>query len=408
MKKALLGTTALVAAGLAVGDAYAADTGVQLTIGGRYMGAAGVLFGESSDFYHEGNTRNYVFKQDVEVYFSGHTTLDNGLEVGARVELEGQTQTSDQIDAVYAYFSGGFGQIRFGDTGEALGQMCYLVPSASQIFGADSPNFNFSNAGLGGYGATNGTCYGVDDKATKIVYFSPNFGGFTFAASFAPDGSEDTHNTFGGAGTRLNNDAAGGHGTGGGRDSENLSLAANYTHDFNGIHLVVGGGYTHSFNKESVVPAITSHGHRSEINGYAQVGFSGFTFGGAISDRINQGSQGQDDLIYGAGLTYNWDAWTVGVGWTHGDYELVKFGTVTSVAKSAGGATTALTTPGGNFNEHYNVFALTAAYALGPGIELDGVIEYDHARGNDAFSLNGVDNKIFSGISVGLGTLINF
>ena len=115
MKKALLGTTALVAAGLAVGDAYAADTCVQLTIGGRYMGAAGALFGETSDFYREGNTRNYVFKQDVEVYFQGHTTLDNGLEVGARVELEGQT-SSDQIDAVYAYFSGGFGQVRFGDT----------------------------------------------------------------------------------------------------------------------------------------------------------------------------------------------------------------------------------------------------------------------------------------------------
>ncbi|HTO84319.1 MAG TPA: porin [Methylomirabilota bacterium] len=403
MKKALLGTTALVAAGFAVGDAYAADTGVQLTIGGRYMGAAGALFGENSDFYHGSNTRNYVFKQDVEVYFQGHTTLDNGLEVGARVELEGQTQTSDQIDAVYAYFSGGFGQVRFGDTGEALGQMCYLVPSASQIFGADSPNFNFSNAGLKGYGATNGTCYGVDDKATKVVYFSPNFGGFTFAASFAPDGSEDTHNTFQGAGTRLNNAGGGGHGTGGGNDSENLSLAANYTHDFNGVHLVVGGGYTHSFNRE-VNP--NSVNHRSEYNGYAQVGFSGFTFGGAVSLRQNQGLDGQDDLIYGAGVTYNWDAWTVGFGWTHGDYELIKVG------ESLGGGSTAT----GNYNEHYNVFALTAAYALGPGIELDGVLEYDVAKGTDTAFTHGEvadagkvsGNTIFSGFSVGLGTLINF
>src|SRR5262249_47516984 len=65
--------------------------------------------------------RDYVFKQDVEVYFLGETNLDNGLTVGARVELEGQT-SGDQIDAVYAYFSGGFGEIRFGDTSEALGQ----------------------------------------------------------------------------------------------------------------------------------------------------------------------------------------------------------------------------------------------------------------------------------------------
>src|SRR5215470_16141981 len=152
MKKALLGTTALIAGGLAVGDAYAAD-GVKLSIGGRYMGAAGVLFGEDSDVPgFEDATRNYVFKQDVEVYFLGETVLDNGLTVGARVELEGQTQSGDQIDAVYAYFSGGFGELRFGDTGEAMTQLCYLVPSASAIFGADSPNFNFSNAGVGGAG----------------------------------------------------------------------------------------------------------------------------------------------------------------------------------------------------------------------------------------------------------------
>src|SRR5262249_53022655 len=210
MRKALLGTTALIAGGLAVGDAYAAD-GVKLSIGGRYMGAAGVLFAEDADGYATSSTRNYVFKQDVEVYFLGETVLDNGLTVGARVELEGQTQAADQIDAVYAYFSGGLGEIRFGDTGEAMAQLCYLVPSASAIFGADSPNFNFSNAGVAGagnrnipgYGATNGTCYGVDDKSTKIVYFSPNFAGFSFAASFTPDNTEDTHNTLGGAGTRL-------------------------------------------------------------------------------------------------------------------------------------------------------------------------------------------------------------
>jgi hypothetical protein len=77
--------------------------------------------------------------------------LDNGLTVGARVELEGQT-SSDQIDAVYAYFSGGFGEIRFGDTGEAMAQLCYVAPTASGIFGADSPNFNFSNAGVAGNG----------------------------------------------------------------------------------------------------------------------------------------------------------------------------------------------------------------------------------------------------------------
>src|SRR5262249_30041403 len=186
-----------------------------------YVGGGGVRCGEDGDVPgFEDATRNYVFKQDVEVYFLGETVLDNGLTVGARVELEGQT-SGDQIDAVFAYFSGGFGEIRFGDTSEALAQMCYLVPSASGIFGADSPNFNFSNARVVSFGPTNGTCYGVDDKSTKLVYFSPNFGGFSFAASFTPDGTEDTRNTLNGFGTRGNNDQT--------TNSENISAAINYT-----------------------------------------------------------------------------------------------------------------------------------------------------------------------------------
>jgi len=384
MKKALLGTTALIAAGLAVGDAYAAD-GVKLSIGGRYMGAAGVLFAEDSDIPGQNSsTRNYVFKQDVEVYFLGETVLDNGLTVGARVELEGQT-SSDQIDAVFAYFSGGFGEIRFGDTGEAMAQLCYLVPSASAIFGADSPNFNFSNAGINGYGATNGTCYGVDDKSTKIVYFSPNFAGFSFAASFTPDGSEDTHNTFGGAGTRLKTDALND-----GPNSENISLGATFTHDFNGVNLVVGGGGTWSLDRENSL-----NDERRDYNAYAQVGFSGFTFGGALGVRQNRGGDGSDDLIYGAGVTYNWDAWTVGLGWTHGHYELAQPGDLVVTASG----TVALVS---DITENQDIFALTASYALGPGIQVDGVMEYDQAH------LGEGNANIFEGFSVGLGTLINF
>jgi outer membrane protein OmpU len=395
MKKALLGTTALIAAGLAVGDAYAAD-GVKLNIGGRYMGAAGVNF-QNADGFAESSVRDYVFKQDVEVYFLGETVLDNGLTVGARVELEGQT-SGDQIDAVFAYFSGGFGEIRFGDTGEAMAQLCYLVPSASAIFGADSPNFNFSNNGvagarnrnIGGYGATNGTCYGVDDKSTKIVYFSPNFAGFSFAASFTPDNTEDTRNTLQGAGTRLKiND---------GQNSENLSIGATFTHDFNGVNLVAGGGGTWSFDREN-----NPNDERRDYNAYAQVGFSGFTVGGALGYRQNRGGDGSDDLIYGAGVTYNWDAWTVGLGWTHGDYELAQPGE-TIIAVSPQAATITSTTTS-DIVDHYDVFALTASYALGPGIQVDGVVEYD----NNAASSGGTGRDgDYSGFSVGLGTLINF
>jgi hypothetical protein len=394
MKKALLGTTALIAAGMAFGNAaYAAD-GVKLSIGGRYMGAAGANFEDATGF-SDNAARDYVFKQDVEVYFLGETVLDNGLTVGARVELEGQT-SSDQIDAVYAYFSGGFGEIRFGDTGEAMAQLCYVAPTASGIFGADSPNFNFSNAGvagnrnlgIGGYGATNGTCYGLDDKSTKIVYFSPNFAGFSFAASFTPDGTEDTRNTLNGFGTRSKQDA--------GQNSENVSVAGNFTHDFNGINLIVGGGATWSFDKENNL-----NDERRDYNAYAQVGFSGFTIGGAFGYRQNRGGDGSDDLIYSAGITYNWDAWTVGFGYSHGTYEIGQPGAVFVGITPGGTVTTTLTS---DVVDYYNIFALTASYALGPGIQVDGVVEYDdYEAGNEQGR-----NSNYKGISFGIGTLISF
>ena len=146
MKKVLLGSTALVAAGLIAGDAAAAD-GVKLSLGGYYRGAAGLMFDDfdGAAAATTDDLRPGVFKQDVEVHFRGETTLDNGLTVGAAIQLEGQTST-DQIDEVYAYFNGGWGELRFGDDDEALSSLCSITPSAAANFGPDSPFFSFSNS----------------------------------------------------------------------------------------------------------------------------------------------------------------------------------------------------------------------------------------------------------------------
>ena len=383
MRQTLLGSTALAAIGLVASDGMAADDGVKLSIGGWYHAAAGAIVGEdfsASSGVSGGDVRAGAFKQNVGISFSGESTLDNGLTVGAYVELRGQSTQDDQIRKVYAYFSGGFGKVQFGDQDGALAAMCYTVPSASQIFGADSPavyGFNFSNAGLVGYGATNGTCYGIDSYSTQLVYFSPDFHGFQFAASFTPDNTEDTRNTLGGAGTRLKHDA--------GQNSENLSLAGVYTHDFNGVGLTVGGAHTWSFDKESNPDHV---GNPQDSNAYFQVKYSGFTIGTAMEYRQNFGYTGDDhadQLVFGAGVTYNWDAWTVGLGWTRGDYEKVI---------SPNGA--------GPFNATYDDVALTASYALATGISVDGLVEYARYKSNDAA---GPD---YTGIGIGIGTAITF
>ncbi len=405
MKNILYGTTALVAAGVLAGPAFAAD-GVKLGVGGYYLGAAGGVVSEDfggDAFVDEDDLRSHVFKQDIEIHFKGETVLDNGLTVGARVELEGQStgdsrqkpfdgtdRREDQIDAAFAYLRGGFGEVRFGDTSEAGAQMCYLVPSASSMFGADSPFFNFSNAGTVGWSGTNGTCYGLEgavgrgnDKSTKILYFSPNFVGFSFAASYTPDMTEDSRNTTFGAGTRFDNNSS--------ESSQNFSVAAQFAHDFNGFNLVVGGagswGDWETSPPEGDDPAW--------YNAYLNLAFSGFTIGGAFSYTDNYVSYSDVDYyVYGAGVTYNFDAWTVGVGWTHGTYELTD-------------------TTGSPINgeDEQDIIQATASYALGPGITVEamaGYVDYDDGTTSQANTTGSTKRSDYDAFELGIGLGIRF
>lgn len=357
MKHILLGTTALVAAGLVAGTA---EANVQLGLGGYYVAAAGVNFSQDDEAGEPGNnTSADVFRQDVEVYFRGEVTLDNGLAVGATIQLEGQ-QSGDQIDEVWAYFKGGWGQIRFGDDDDAYEQLAYLIPTASNVFGVDTPFFEFANNfGIAqAMAQTNTTIHRLSGDATKIIYFSPNFGGFSFAASWAPDRrGEDTYSGFSGAngpgGTSFNNNA--------GQVDDIFAAALNFEHDFNGVNLVLGIGGGHA-NLER--PAAGQDDDRWNFRGHAIVGFYGFTVGAAGSYLDNSsGSNATDPDLWtaGIGMTYNWDAWTVGLAWSHGNYEI--FDNAHDV-------------------DTLDIVQITARYDLGPGISLDGMLGYNKYDSN--------------------------
>lgn len=355
MKHILLGTTALVATGLVAGAASAAE-GVKLGLGGYYVAGAGVLFDQDDSVGEPGhNMRDYGFRQDVEVHFKGETTLDNGLTVGATIQLEGQQSANDQIDEVWAYFKGGWGQIRFGDDDDAYEQLAYIIPSASNVFGVDTPFFSFANNfGGGALAQTNTTIHRLSGDATKLIYFSPSFGGFSFAASWAPDRrGEDTFSGFTGAvgggagGTPADNNT--------GQVSNVIALAANFEHDFNGFGVVagLGGGHADIENVSGFDDDVYN------IRGHLIVSFSGFTIGAAGSyvNNTNTGAPDTDLWTAGLGVTYNFDAWTVGLAWSHGEYERVVAGQTQ--------------------DDNLDIIALTGRYDLGPGISLDATIEYN-------------------------------
>jgi hypothetical protein len=369
MRSSLFISTAIVGVFLIFGESWGAED-VKLSIRGRYYAAAGAALGQDDGPGESGDdTRDYVFKQDVEVHFRGETTLDNGLTVGARIELEGQT-SGDQIDEVYAYFKGGFGEIRFGDDDDAIEQLCLEVPDASAIFGPDDPEFNFSNAGVNGAEAANETCR--EDDATRVVYISPDIAGFRIAASFAPDDTEDTRNTLAGAGTRFDNNP--------GQNSDQLSVALNYARDFNGVALGLGGGTTWSFEREADAAGV---GDFQVYNAHARIEYANFTVGGAFGYQANVDTaiDDIDRLTYGVGIVYGWDAYLVGLGWTRGEYDIAS--------------------PGDE--DTYDIVELTASYKLGPGITLDGVVGYvDYNEDNNT------DNADYSAVEVGAGVGITF
>ncbi|NJO33630.1 MAG: porin [Rhodospirillales bacterium] len=198
MKCLLRTTTALVGVAATAGPAAAAEP-IKLMVGGFFREAYMVNFDDDGEGAL-GNERNTDgFFNDAEIFFMGMTTLDNGLSVGARVELEGEDNEGDQIDEAWIHFSGGFGEVRIGSNDEALVGACILPPGGTDNFSAFSPNQWAANTSPFSPGfpalSSNAVCIGVDDRedAQKIVYMTPVFGGFQLRVSYTPNGGDERH-----------------------------------------------------------------------------------------------------------------------------------------------------------------------------------------------------------------------
>ncbi len=58
-------------------------------------------------------------KIEPEIHFLPSITLDNGLQIGADVQLEGTTDGFDQIDESYLFVEGALGRVLLGSTDSA-------------------------------------------------------------------------------------------------------------------------------------------------------------------------------------------------------------------------------------------------------------------------------------------------
>jgi outer membrane protein OmpU len=387
MRRVLLGSTALIGAAVAMASqpAVAAD-GIKLGVGGYFRTAYMAVFDDDGEG-EPGNERNTdgVFS-DAEIHFTGSTVLDNGLEVGARVELEGEDNSgSDQIDEAWIYFSGGFGELRIGSIDDALGTMCVFAPGGTTNFSAYSPNQWGANTLT-----SNSICFGVDDvgDSQKFLYLSPIFSGFQLALSYVPSSDKETHGD--GVGPHLgmptNVDDTSRH---------NVSAYGVYNYEAESWWLQIGAGGSWEGNVEKA-----NGGPNREESEFYQggvlVGIGNFQVGASFNyfndddlfaATLENGDVVADRWVLGVGASYTVDVWTFGVGYSVNEADIDN-------------------EDGGDSDFTLQRAVITANYNLGPGIDLDGAIGYTWQDVSGPDFADSDDN--YDALEIGIGTAITF
>jgi hypothetical protein len=299
MKKQLLTTTALVAAGVLTitGSAIAAKP--TLKLGGSTEQIFGM--GSNSDSYDAANGKKIGFDQhsDGEVHFKGSATVLGNVKISTRVELESNSGDidTDGIDEHWMRISGDFGEIRLG-SGDAAAQAM-----TTGYLGGWSTGVGQNHAFDTGDWVTKpstvsaSTIARVDasSDAEHISYFTPRTQGLQFGISYIPTKNEDVQNR-----ALASTD-----------DTEGWSVGVNYNKKFGGIGLGVAAGYATA--NES-----TLNKNDPEITGFGvKVDFSGFRVGMSMVESedpgtaASTGSNGQKTFEAGAKYTMGAHAFSV-------------------------------------------------------------------------------------------------
>lgn len=375
MKKLLLGSSMLIGAGAVAGSAHASD-GIKLEVGGFFNTVyMGVFDKKEGDRF--GNHRNTdALQHNAEVYFKGETKLDNGLTIGARIELEGENAT-DQIDKSFVYWSGDFGKVQIGSQNDALENYCVAAPGGTANFSAFSPTLGWgSNDPL----KSNVYCKSADNDSQKLVYTTPKFGGFQLAVSYTPSMNAETYVQDGvnGSGTPANPDGTAHH---------VVTTYATYAYKGEGWGVQAGAGGSWQLKLNHTPGA--NDGKASAYQTGANFTVGGFSAGGIFEYR-KIGGEDNNSWVAGGGAGYAFDAWKVGVQYSHGWYDSL-FSTAAF---------------GDDGHQKLDHVVATVSYAMAPGIILDAEIGYTWYK--DTHDTKPGDTDSYNAFSVGIGSALTF
>ncbi|MEM7057397.1 MAG: porin [Pseudomonadota bacterium] len=424
MKKALMSSSAIVLAAAVAAPANAAE--VELGLGGfveSWIGYGSTdIDGAAATFDVDGVDAKF----DGEVFFLPSITLDNGIKIGANVQLEfradaGGRGTSDVIDEAYVFVKGSFGELLVGDENSAGYKMTYAAPDVSFI-GINSPsttifvNYSGSQGGVtvgsnifrGTLGATFIENAGNND-AGRITYFTPRFAGFQLGASYARDVNRDTISQ-----QDLDGD---------GVLSDVVDIGANYVNSFGGFDVAVsgrwgiaslsgssasaatptvsvdGGGVVTNDATGGAAPAgntvllqgspasAATAGSNPQIWGAGiNLGFAGFSIGGSFAEQNDAGNA--DGRSFDVGVSYRTGPWGFSVTYFNGE----------NVDNENAGA---------GADENLQQIQLAVDYDLAKGVDLNiagGYVDLDEDLSDDG-TIGGNDVEGYWG---GVGMRLRF
>jgi len=291
MKNVLLAGTALVGAALIASPAQA---DLKLDLGGHFSGY-GVYVDEDAAV---AGSRDAEFRKNTEIQFTGETTLDNGLTVGVHIEQE--VENANNNNESYAYFSGGWGRVNFGNEDGAAYLLQVAAPSAdSNVDGLRTTIQGFTSAGATlDYDHAHFGNQPTDDlnntPSDRLTYLTPKFNGFQAGVSYAPEAALNT-----------------GIAAMGAAGNEDLwEAAVRWDGQFEGVGISVGAGYSTADN------AAAAGAEPEAWNVGFNLAWNQFSFGGAWLD--------EEDTFFAGVPVAGQDAttWVLGAAWDNGPYHV--------------------------------------------------------------------------------------
>jgi hypothetical protein len=281
---------AAAALALSVGFASADDDldRVILKLNGHITGVGGVI-----DQSLMGDLDDAAFAVDTGLFGSLVLPLDGGGEIGGRVavDLDYTTHTdtflndagrSDILEELWLYWENGrYGRIQLGLMDGAADVLGLTPPSVSSAIRVDNPEvyllafpcqepFCFSDipGAAGSLFNPSGMQLRSDvhgsDNFLKIMYVTPDFDGFRFGVSYAPDGTRYLGDLFGSDGFN--------------EQTNIVDIAASYTGTLGAVDLGLSIGYVFGDNAN---PRFLSDDDLEDFGAAIKLGHREWTLGAA-------------------------------------------------------------------------------------------------------------------------------